>query len=162
MPLSNMPVDEEDDVAPELSAFEKQRLETMKQNQAFLQRLGLGGSGLAAAAAGESAPPRCVYSSTVWCICERILCIRDRSMCIHIHPLERVRILRIHTIDIMVSTPACSVYTQSISCVHRDALCIHAMRLVYTQSPDSSQAQATRGCIPPATWNRRQEGGRQV
>ena len=111
---------EADGAAPELSAFEMQRLENMKQNQAVLQRLGLGGSGLAAAAAGESAPPRCVYASTVWCICERTLCIRDRVMCIHIYLLERVRILRIHTIDIMVSSPTCSVYTQSIFCVYTE------------------------------------------
>ena len=139
---------EADGAAPELSAFEMQRLENMKQNQAVLQRLGLGGSGLAAAAAGESAPPRCVYASTVWCICERTLCIRDRVMCIHIYLLERVRILRIHTIDIMVSSPTCSVYTQSIFCVYtecfvytRDAFSVYTKsRLVAGPSNQGGQS----------------------
>ena len=57
---------EADGAAPELSAFEMQRLENMKQNQAVLQRLGLGGSGLAAAAAGESSPaPMCILEHGV-------------------------------------------------------------------------------------------------
>lgn len=114
---------EADGAAPELSAFEMQRLENMKQNQAVLQRLGLGGSGLPAAAAGESAPPRCVYSSTTRARCGAyvsVYCVFAIARCVYTSFLWSVFVY--------------CVYTQSTSwCLLPPALCIHKASFVYIE-----------------------------